>query len=81
MEQNTNKFKDKSIIELIEMKKSLTNMNKFLSTTLVILLGLGIYISVTDVFNYMMILPLLLSPVIYFNMVNIKAINIEITKR
>jgi hypothetical protein len=76
MEQNSNKFKDKSMIELIEMKKSLTNMNKFLSTTLVILLALGIYISITDAFNYMM-----LSPVIYFNMVNIKAINIEMTKR
>jgi hypothetical protein len=81
MEQNSNKFKDKSMIELIEMKKSLTNMNKFLSTTLVILLALGIYISITDAFNYMMFLPLLLSPVIYFNMVNIKAINIEMTKR
>ena len=78
---NKKAYQEMSNEELINAKKVTTIAAVLLTVMLLILLGMGIYISVTKKFSALVAIPFALSPTTIINFKNLKKINQELKTR
>lgn len=76
-----NNLSSQSLEQLEKSKKTIQLITILLSSMLILLLFTSLYITFTQKFTSLLVMPFALSPIVFLNVSNLKKINKEIASR